>query len=121
MAIIQKSIRALRRRALLPERPRRASVRANGGLRHDALVGADRGLRYVGLCGAQCRSAGLDLTRGLDHEAAEFHHGKIAGAEPLACERSTIGPMVSHIAMSWFGMPLMPVKLPSFIALRSCR
>ena len=35
-------------------------------------------------------------------------------------ERSAIGPIVSHIAMSWFGMPSMPVKLPSRIACRSC-
>lgn len=26
----------------------------------------------------------------------------------------------SHITISWLGIPRMPVKLPSFIALRSC-
>ena len=30
-------------------------------------------------------------------------------------------PGLSIIAISWFGMPRMPVKSPSFIALRSCR
>ena len=35
--------------------------------------------------------------------------------------RSAIGPMVSHMAMSCMGMPRMPVKSPSLMALRSCR
>ena len=36
-------------------------------------------------------------------------------------ERSAIGPIDSHIAMSCVGMPGMPVKSPFFIAARSCR
>ena len=31
-----------------------------------------------------------------------------------------MGPMPTHIAKSWFGMPGMPVKLPAFMAVRSC-
>src|SRR3954462_7129383 len=34
--------------------------------------------------------------------------------------RSAIEPIDSHIAMSCVGMPLIPVKSPSFIACRSC-
>ena len=40
-------------------------------------------------------------------------------APSRSCVRSAIGPMDSHIAMSWFGMLRMPVKLPSFMAWRS--
>src|SRR4051812_10000609 len=36
-------------------------------------------------------------------------------------ERSVIGPIDSHIAMSCAGMPVMPVQSPRFIASRSCR
>ena len=51
----------------------------------------------------------------LDHHAAELDDRDVARAEPLG-RRSAIGPIVSHIAMSCFGMPRMPVKSPSFIA-----
>ena len=81
-------------------------------LRHHAFERADGRVHDMRLAGADRRAAVCASSRA----ASTIRRRNATTATSLAptrsCVRSLIGPMPSHIAMSWFGMPAMPVKLP---------
>jgi hypothetical protein len=72
------------------------------------------------IAGADGRGTGLEGLHRLDHLLAELDDGQVAGAQAV---EAAVGdrPIESHMATSWFGKPVMPVKLPAFMAWRSCQ
>ena len=72
-----------------------------------------------GMCGSSCRSPAPPSRMARAASTIRRRNcddGDVARAERArACGRRS-APSTSHIAMSWLGMPRMPVKLPSFIA-----
>ena len=91
------------------------------GLRHDALERPELDVRDARRKRSDGCAAVAHRARRIDHDAAELRDRDDRSRPAVSRERSAIGPIVSHIAMSWFGMPVMPVWLPCFIASRSCR